>query len=345
LLGCAYPDGGTIVTLRVGVIGTGIMGADHAKTLDRFISGATVTRLADLDLERAAAVAAGIPEAQTLNDPYALISDTAVDAVVIASHDSTHADFVRACARAGKPVLCEKPLAVSSAESAALLRDIGPTGEDLLSVGFMRRFDPGYTAMREAIVQRRFGEPLLVHSIGRGVASGVGATSESAVTNSAIHDLDIVAWLLNSPVVEVSWHAGRQTSTADGLVDPQLFLLRTASGVLATVEMFLNARYGYDIRAEVVCESGAVTLAEPIRTVADRDFARRGAYAADWRPRFAEAYRLELQAWADALNGRAPAGSPMATGRDALTANAVADAVIGSYRTGGATRAVVVPAV
>ena len=329
------------MTLGIGVIGTGIMGADHARTLDRFISGAALSRVSDLDGERAAAVAAGIPGSRTVDDPYAMITDPAVDAVVIASHDSTHADFVRACVRAGKPVLCEKPLALSSQESAALLSDIGRKGESLLSVGFMRRFDPGYTALREAIVQRRFGEPVLMHSTGRGVASGVGATSESAVTNSAIHDVDIVAWLLDSPILEVSWHAGRQTSTVDGLIDPQLFLLRTASGVLATVEMFLNARYGYDIRAEVVCETGAMTLAEPIRTVADGNLSRSSGYAADWRPRFAEAYRLELQAWVDAVNGRETAGSPMATGRDALTANAVADAVIRSAHTGGATTSVV----
>ncbi len=337
------------MSIRIGIIGTGIMGADHALTADRFVSGARVSRLADLDLARAQGVAAGIPDASATDDPYGLITDDEVDAVIIASHDSTHADLIRACVRAGKPVLCEKPLATSLSESAAVIGDIGPDGERLLSLGFMRRFDPGYTQLRATILDGRLGAPVLVHSIGRGVTSGPGATSESAVTNSAIHDLDIVPWLLGSPIVEVSWFAGAQTSEVPalpgGLIDPQFFLLRTADGVLSTVEMFLNARYGYDIRAEVVFERGTASLAEPVRLVSDRELARGQEYAADWRPRFADAYRLELQAWVDQLTGRAAADSPLAGGRDGLRANAVADAVIRSQRSGGGPVRVDVPQV
>jgi myo-inositol 2-dehydrogenase/D-chiro-inositol 1-dehydrogenase len=185
------------------------------------------------------------------------------------------------------------------------------------------------------------GAPVLVHSVGRGVASAPGSTTESSVTNSSVHDFDIVPWLLGSPVVEVSWHAPRPSSQAVGLQDPQLILLRTADGVLATVDSFLNARYGYDIRCEVVGETGTASLAEPVRLVQDAAGQRSTGYGADWRPRFAEAYRLETQAWVDALTSGT--ASPLASARDGLVASAVADAVIRSMHRGGATVPVEVP--
>jgi len=136
------------MTVRVGVIGAGIMGADHVNTLHRHVSGAAVTMVADLDPARARAVAATLPEARATGDGLALIADSAVDAVVVASADATHADLAVAAVQARKPVMCEKPLAptlpeclrVVQAETEAL--DAGEP--PLISVGFMRRFDPGY---------------------------------------------------------------------------------------------------------------------------------------------------------------------------------------------------------
>ncbi len=331
------------MVIRVGVVGAGIMGADHATTLHRWVSGAEVALVADLDATRAAAAAEAVG-ARTTTDPLGLVEDPGVDAVVIASSDTTHGDLIRACVRAGKPTLCEKPLTPSLIDSTALVTEIGTAGEALVSLGFMRRFDPGYTALKASIDAAEFGPPVLAYSIGRGVASAPGSTTASAVTNSMVHDLDTMPWLLGSPVTEVAWQAGRRAAAADGFDDPTLVWLRTANGVLTSVETFLNARYGYDIRCEVVGEHGTASLAEPLRVVTDGELRRSTGYAADWRPRFAEAYRLELQAWVDHVGQRAPRGE-LATVRDGLVASAVADAVIASARHGGRWTAVSVPEV
>ena len=121
-------------------------------------------------------------------------------------------------------------------------------------------------------------------------------------------------WLLRSPVVEVSWTAPRPSALAPGLQDPQLITLRTANGVLATVETFLNSTYGYVMRCEVVGETGTVSLTEPARVVVEAERTRAIGYAADWRPRFADAYRLELQAWVDAVSDGEP--TALATARE-----------------------------
>ncbi|NWL11100.1 inositol 2-dehydrogenase [Paenarthrobacter nitroguajacolicus] len=324
------------MSIRVGVIGAGIMGADHIRNLSTTIGGAEVTFVADLDVDRAAAAAP--PTARITSDPSELINASEVDAVVVASHDSTHAGLVLECFEAMTPVLCEKPLAPTLLESlevvAADADIVAATGASLLSLGFMRRFDPGYVALRESVRGRNQGEPLMVHCVSRNGSAAPGTTAESAITNSAIHELDIVPWLLDSPITEVSWQAGKSTRRAEaGLQDPAFMTLRTADGTLATLELYLNAQYGYTTRCEVVSELGTTSLQEPALLGIEQDGARQELIPADWRPRFADAYRLQLQAWISALAGGEP--TPLAGAQDGLNASLVAQAMIQSLHSEG----------
>ncbi|MFV0435418.1 MAG: Gfo/Idh/MocA family protein [Leucobacter sp.] len=343
--------------MRIGVIGTGVMGAFHVQLLHSEVSGATVTAVADPDPERAGAAAAAVG-AIAFSDPLELIHHPEVDAVLIASPDFLHAEQTLACIAAGKPTLCEKPLSYSVEEARRVVtahREVVGDGTPLVHQGFMRRFDVGYVAQKQEVASGRHGRPVMVHSIGRGVTTGPGATDESVIFNAAIHDLDLVPWLLESPVTEVSWHApaGRrrgleeserltgaataaapEQSTGGGLRDPFFLLLRTADGALSTVDIYLNARYGYDMRCEVVCETGTVAITEPHRIAVASELASATGIPEDFRPRFAEAYRLELQEWVTALNeGRAPT---LATVEDGAIATLVAAAAVESMHSGGA---------
>jgi myo-inositol 2-dehydrogenase / D-chiro-inositol 1-dehydrogenase len=298
------------------------------------ISGAELVAVSDFATDTAAAVAAEL-DARVHDDGLALIADAAVDAVVIATRDDTHAALVRAALQAGKPVLCEKPLAPTADEcrelvaaQAALQRPV-----DLVTVGFMRRFDPSYVTLRERVTSGEFGPPLVAHCVSRTVSSYPGGDSASSITNSAIHELDVVPWLLGSPIVEVSYHHGRSSSQSGARQDPQCYLLRTASDVLVTVELFLNARYGYDTRCEVVMETGTSALTLPTHVVTDAERRRAADYPADWIPRYADAYRIELQEWIDSINQGRPA--TLATMADGLRAALVADALVESMNSGG----------
>jgi len=333
------------MTVRVGVIGAGIMGADHVRTIQRFVSGASVTMIADVDLDRAKGAAHAAPEAVTTRDWAEVIEGRDVDAVIVASHDTTHAELTLASVAAGKPVMCEKPLAPTGTECERIVQAeddalAAAPAAPLVSVGFMRRFDPGYREMKAAIDAGVCGVPLMIHCFSRGVRSVPGATTEFSVTNSAVHEFDVVPWLLGQPVVSVSWHAPGVSAVANGQQDPQLMLLHTADGVLTTVESLLNARYGYDIRCEVIGDRGSVALSHGGHIVVDSERTRAHTYPADWRLRFADAYRLELQEWIDAIHeGRA---ATLASARDGMAAGIVADAVIASMKDGG--RTVTVPA-
>jgi myo-inositol 2-dehydrogenase/D-chiro-inositol 1-dehydrogenase len=327
------------MTIRVGVIGAGIMGADHVRNLAGAVSGAAVSLVADLDAGRAAA-AAGPAGARSTTDPKALIKDRDVDAVVIASHDSTHADLLLACLDARKPVLCEKPLAPTVEEGRTVVQAEEAVAEELgrslVSLGFMRRFDPAHTELKRRLEAGEFGDVLTAHCVSRNVRSAPDATNVSAITNSAIHELDSMPWLLGTSVAEVAWVSGRKTSALApaGLQDPAFMLLRMADGTLVTLELFLNAEYGYSTRLEVVGERGTASFTESPLLEVNLDRRRATEYPADWRPRFADAYRIELKAWIDSLATGAP--SPLATARDGLRASEIGAALVASIDAGGA---------
>jgi myo-inositol 2-dehydrogenase/D-chiro-inositol 1-dehydrogenase len=309
------PAGGGSTTLRasvgVGVIGAGMMGTNHVRTLTSAVDGAHVAAVADADPARAEAAAA-LGGGRAFADPYALIADDAVDRVVVASFDASHEEFVLACIAAGKPVLCEKPLATTAEACLRVIEAEVAAGRRLVSLGFMRRFDPAYEELKDRLGQ--VGEPLLIHCAHRNAQAPAIYTSEMLITSSCVHEIDISRWLLGEEIVAATVRAPRSTRQApDSLVDPQLILLETAGGVLIDVEVFVNAKYGYDIRCELVGELGAVRLAEQVEP--------------DFRARFATAYCRELDCWVQGTEG------PSAW--DGYAANAVADACLASLGGGG----------
>ena len=278
-----------VVTVRIGIIGVGVMGADHARKINAQVAGAVVTAVADFDEQKAESVAAEMRVATVAADGFALIAADKVDAIVIASHDSTHADLALAAIAAGKPVMCEKPLAPTAAECRTIIDAEAARGAGLISLGFMRRFDPAYVELKRRITDGELGDVLVAHAVSRTVTSGPGGDSATTITNSAIHELDIMPWLLDSPITQVSWHGGRSSRHSESRQDPQIMLLRTESDVLITAEVFLNARYGYDTRCEVVGELGAAALTTPSAVVVDRDRSRSVSYPVDWILRYSDA--------------------------------------------------------
>lgn len=331
--------------VRVGVIGTGMMGGDHARNLADGIRGARLTALADADEQRARRLAGEVGVADIYPDGRQLIDSGAVDAVIVAAPDPAHAALVAACLDARLPVLCEKPLAPNAEAARALVARQDALGADLVTVGFMRRFDPGYQALKQRLVEGRDGALLMTHSVHRNVEAYPGQDSSATITNSGIHEIDVLPWLSGSPVVGVQWAAGRASSLISERHDPQFMLLRDAAGALHTVELGVHLQYGYDVRCEAVCERATVelpavpALVEQTPVVLNAGLARQTFYPEDSRARFAAAYRSELAAWIDGIRtGRRHPDA--ATARDGLRASAVAEALVASMNQGGSPVAV-----
>lgn len=313
--------------LRIGVVGAGAMGAAHVRTLATSVSGAEVTRIYDLDPDRAAAVAA-TAGASPAPSESAVIESPDVDAVVIAAPDPLHAELTLACLKRGLPVLCEKPLATNAEDARQILDAEAATGRTLVQVGFMRRFDPGYLAMRRALTDGDIGEPRLLHCVHRNPSAHPTATSDGIVRNSMVHELDVARWLLGEEIVSIEV---RSPHRGEGLVDPQLATLEMTSGVLVSIEVFVNAGYGYDVRGELVGTAGTVSLEPPVVTSMRQAGRDAEAVAPNFVARFGEAYRAQLAAWVDAAAAGRVAG---ATAWDGYVAGLVADAGVLSLRTG-----------
>jgi myo-inositol 2-dehydrogenase/D-chiro-inositol 1-dehydrogenase len=318
------------MTIGIGVIGAGVMGADHARTVARHVGGAELVAISDPDESRARAISGEIAGCRPFTDCLELIADPAVEAVLIASPDHTHVGFVLACLGAGKHVLCEKPVAPTSAGCREVLEAERALGRRLIQVGFMRRFDPAYVEMRSVLTRGELGKALLLHCAHRNATAPGFFTPEMSITNAAVHEFDILRWLTGSEIIAVT--ALNSARKGDGgLRDPLVLLVEMQDGVLADVELFMNAAYGYDIRTELVCENGTVDLGRPAPNLHRRAGTEARSFPGDWRGRFGDAYRLQLQAWLASVRGQEPAG---ADASDGLAATLVAEAALASLESG-----------
>ncbi len=316
------------MAIRVGVIGTGVMGAGHASMLASQIAGCEVVAVADADEARAKVAAGRIGAARVFTDGMALIGDAGVEAVVVASPDPTHHPLVIECLRQAKPVLCEKPLGTNSAECREIVETEMRSGRRLVQVGFMRRFDPGYEAMKAALTEERHGLPLFLHCIHRNAVAASYTTSEAIILNTAVHEIDAARFLLGEEFVSATVRGTRATRSAPSRT-PQFLLLETASGVLVDIEAFVDAQYGYDVRAELVCEKGAMSLAQTHAAQTWSSGTVGNALYADWMGRFDDAYRRELQAWVQSIRSWKAVG---ASAWDGYASTRTAELCLEAYR-------------
>jgi myo-inositol 2-dehydrogenase/D-chiro-inositol 1-dehydrogenase len=310
------------VSVRVGILGVGVMGSDHARILASQVPGAAVQAIYDADPKRAEAVAAEIGAGRVVADALALVQDPSVDAVLVASPDHTHKELTLAGIAARKPVLCEKPLAPTPAECLDVIAAETRLGRRLVQIGYMRRFDPSYAEMKTGLASGQLGGALMFHCIHRNVAAPSWFDSKMAVSNSAVHEFDIARWMLDAELTGITVFRPKLAQGGSPGA-PVFLLLESAKGQLVTIEVFNDAAYGYDVRGELVCEKGTIALRAPARTEVNVGLTQEITYPADWRPRFAEAYRLQAQAWIKAIERGTTTG---ASAWDGYAAAAVAEA-------------------
>ncbi|MGI8668101.1 MAG: Gfo/Idh/MocA family protein [Jatrophihabitans sp.] len=329
------------MAVQIGLIGAGVMGAEHARLLAHEVAGAAVVAVFDLDPARATATAA-LSGAVSVDDPMVLIKDEQVQAVLVASSDNSHEEFVLACLAAGKPVLCEKPLAPDVAGCRRIVTAELQGGRSLVSVGFMRRFDPGYLALRDGLRGGELGQALMLHCVHRNRQAPAGLASTALISGSAVHEFDASRWLLGQELTAVTVHRSRSAVQSGTTDDPMFLVAESEAGVLVDIEVFVNAGYGYEVRCELVAERGTLSLDSPAPTVLRAAASAGRELPGDWRPRFAEAYRRELQAWVSGLRTGRP-HPDLASAWDGYRATALAEAGVAALGSAGREQ-VVLPA-
>ncbi|WP_422116149.1 Gfo/Idh/MocA family protein [Brachybacterium sp. UNK5269] len=325
--------------VRIGVIGVGRMGADHVERITRRIKGARVSVVSDYVRATAETVSAGAPGSRVVDTPEEVITAEDVDAVLIASPGQFHREQTTAAIAAGKPVLCEKPLAMTPQDAYEVVRAEAESGGRYVSLGFMRRFDAEYAELKDALDAGELGTPLLLNCKHRNADVPPHFDNAMMVSDSAVHEVDAISYFLEDPVVSVQTVVPRSTEHAhEGLNDPLLFIFRTASGTVVTDELFVNTKAGYEVRTEIVGSRGSATIGLNVGRVTTQQPGGSwgGSVPLDFRPRFLAAYDAEVQAWVDAVADGTNIAARSATAWDGYLAAAVCAAAVQSLSTDGA---------
>ncbi|HEX2727003.1 MAG TPA: inositol 2-dehydrogenase [Beijerinckiaceae bacterium] len=326
--------------LRMGLLGAGRIGRIHGGNIAAH-PDAQLVAVADASFEAASSLAQATGAA--VQDIDAVLGSDEVDAVVICTPTDMHADLIERAARAGKAIFCEKPISLNSERTRACLEVAQETGAKLM-IGFNRRFDPSFAALRERIRDGEIGKVELVTILSRDPSpppTDYLSRSGGLFRDMMIHDFDMARFLLGEEVVEVHAVASCLVDPAiraAGDVDTAAVMMKTASGKIAQISNSRRATYGYDQRIEVHGSLGLLSAGN--RRTTTVELANAGGYSRDpalpfFLERYAEAYRAELDAFVTGvLGGRAL--SP--TGEDGLKAQRLADAATAAARTGKAMR-------
>ncbi len=316
-------------TVGVGIIGAGMIGSLHAENLAKGAVGAEVAAVMDLDETRAAAVAAAC-QARQYADAAELIAEPAVQAVLIASPDSAHAEQAIACLEAGKPVLCEKPLATSVADAQRVLAAEMAAGRRLLQVGFMRVYDRAHADVHAMLRRGDIGAALRFRGTHFNPRRGE-ILIDGALVNSLIHDMHSARWLMRDEIESVytQWHPSDPAKPETARF--AIVQLRFAGGALGTLEWSGDSAYGYEVAMEVTGERGTLQTHSHSSPILRGDGRISQAVTPDWPERFSDAYRAEAQAWIDSVQ-RGEATGPSAW--DGFVSLAVAEACLRSAASG-----------
>ena len=273
------------------------MGQAHIARITNLLSGGKVVAVTDVDLDRAKAVAEPL-HATVYSDGPALIGAEEVDAIIVTSFGPAHEESVVQAIEAGKPVFCEKPLAPTAAACLRIMAAEQKAGRRLVQVGFMRRYDASYNQMKAVLDSGEIGETLMVHCAHRNPTVPETYTADMAINDTAIHEIDTMRWLLGEEFVTARVDRPKKTRNRfPHLQDPLILILETESGVRVDDEIFVNIRYGYDIRCEAVAETGTVSLGDQHQIERRDGNGHHNQLSTNHVDRFDGAFSTELQAW------------------------------------------------
>jgi myo-inositol 2-dehydrogenase / D-chiro-inositol 1-dehydrogenase len=303
-------------TIGVAFFGVGRMGETHLRNVVG-ISGVKVRVVADLNLEAAEAGRALCGGEAAVGDMEQALLYPGVDAVVIVTPTNTHAALIELAVNAGKAVFCEKPIALNLAETKRIV-DLVREQDVPVQLGFMRRFDPGYTAAKAKIATGQLGKLETFRALSRDTfppSLKFLLGSGGLFLDMAVHDLDLARFLVGEVEEVAAWGGvlidDRFAQAND--VDTAVTLLRFQNGVLGVLETSRRSNWGYDIRTEVAGAIGKVVIEAPQKTplLFATEFKSTYDHYENFPDRFENAYRLELAAFFESLrSGLKPEPGP-----------------------------------
>lgn len=324
--------------VRIGISGAGRIGQIHAENLFTRIRQAFLAAVADVDGERAQALAKRCGGIKWYKDFNLMLEKEDIDAVLICSSTSAHKDTIVKAAKEGKHIFCEKPIALTLKETDEALGVVEEAGV-FMQVGFMRRFDPAIFSAKKEIERGCIGEPLLFRATSRdpeGPPLEYVRVSGGLFVDSSIHDVDLARWFMGSEVEKV-YAEGEALIYPEykelGDIDVAFTTLSFKGGKIGSIENSRRSGYGYDTRVEIAGSEGALQIGY-FRNRRFLVLKRSGAghdIIPSWQERFKEAFVNEMEHFVDCIINHKP---PLVNGIDAKRALEIALAATKSCREG-----------
>jgi scyllo-inositol 2-dehydrogenase (NAD+) len=291
--------------VRLGVCGVGRIGRLHAENVVRNVEKAKLVAVADPIRSLASSVATSFA-AHMYSKPEDMMKKEELDALIVATPTQTHADIVELAADAHLPVLLEKPIALTMKDANKIVSAVNRSGIKF-QVGFNRRWDPSYIKAKRSIVKGKIGRPLIVKTCARDPGPPPDEYikgSGGIFVDECIHDIDVALWLMKGSDRQV-WATGTTLVYPQfsryGDYDNAVAILRFSDSALGIIEGSRCSAYGYDLRTEVLGDSGQLSIGN-WKDDSIRLFTKTGA-TEDPCPwfivRFAEAYRRESIGFCD----------------------------------------------
>lgn len=322
--------------LKVGLLGAGRIGNVHAKAISSHLDS-TLFSVSDVNMEAARTLASQYGAAAKATDE--IINDPSIDAVLIATSTDTHSDLIEAATAAGKAVLCEKPVDLSLERARACQRSAEATGRPVM-IGFNRRFDPNFAALKAAVDRGEIGQPELLSVMSFDPAPPPVAyikVSGGLFRDMMIHDFDMACWLMGGlpeKVTAVGSSIVDPAIGAAGDVDTAVVTLHFADGRIAVIKNSRRAVYGYDQRIELLGSKGLLSAGNVLENTVSKATSEGITSAKPeffFLERYMRAYSAEWAAFVEAV--KSGSAFPV-TLDDGVNALAVAEAATRSAKSG-----------
>ncbi len=324
-----------------GIIGAGRIGKLHAENLTRCVSGARLKTIIDPFLDENWASSLNIPV--TGKNPQIILEDPEINAILISSPSVEHAAQMIECAKAGKHIFCEKPIALEPEKIKNALAEVEKS-KVKLQVGFNRRFDPNFSAVRNQVTSGDLGEPHVIRITSRDPippSKEYIANSGGMFLDMTIHDFDMARFLSGSEVSEVHAYGAVLVDQRIGIagdIDTAIISLKFTNGALGIIENSRKAIYGYDQRVEVFGSKGCAVVDNALPT--SMAVYNKYGIIKDKPPyffleRYEKAFINELQMFVNSIREDK---NPTVSGKDGLNAVLIAIAAIKSLKRGSSER-------
>ena len=324
--------------LDIAVIGAGRIGRIHATNASRH---PRISLKYIIDPVDAAAAELASASGAKVADLEEALADPAIGGVIVASSTDTHLEFCKRATKAGKAVFCEKPLDLDLGKARAASAQLDNAR---LFLGFNRRFDPNFRKLHDRIHSGEMGPLETLHIVSHDPAPPpieYVKISGGMFKDMTIHDFDMARWILGEDPVEVY-------STATAVVDPAIgaagdvdtakIVLRTASGRICVISNSRRSGYGYDQRIEAFCAKGLLRAGNILSSTVE-SWSEAGSSTDPLQnfflDRYADAYRAEMDHFADILDGKA---LPLVGYDDGVSALVIAEAAMESHLTSAVVR-------